>query len=75
MQTLCDLKENQKCVVVKIDENLSLPYKRRLYQLGIIYGTKMCVEKISPLKKSLLVSFESSKLTIQTKYAKFINVR
>lgn len=61
-------------VVVKIDTDLFLPFRRRFYELGICAGTKVRIAKISPAKKSLLVECNGMLLTIQNEFAKHIYV-
>lgn len=74
VQTLDKLQENQSGVVVKIDTDLFLPFRRRFYELGICAGATIKVAKISPGKNTLLVEFNNTLLTIQKEFAKHIFV-
>lgn len=73
--TLSQIGKKNESIIVGIDKSMPLFFRRRLSEIGICFGTKVKVIKISGLKKSLLINFNGLTMTIQKEYANLIQVR
>ena len=75
MQTLSQIGEKKEGIIVDIDKSMSVFFRRRLCEIGLCFGTRVKVIKISGLKKSFLISFNGLTMTIQKEHANMIHVR
>ena len=75
MQTLSQMKQNAEATVEKVDLSMLPSFRRRLYEVGLCSKVKIKVLKISSLKKSYLIKFNDTTITIQKEFADFVFVR
>ena len=69
MMTVYDLKVGQKATIYDIR------LAKRLFALGCINGTEICVKKIAPFGDPIVINFRGLNLALRKNDAKNITIR
>jgi Fe2+ transport system protein FeoA len=69
---LSNLDKNINAKIIKIDCKDEL--KQRFYSFGLIQGTQVSIEKISPTKGAIVLLVDDTSVAIRLDEAKYIKV-
>jgi Fe2+ transport system protein FeoA len=69
---LSNLDKNINAKIIKIDCKDEL--KQRFYSFGLIQGTQVSIEKISPTKDTIVLLVDDTSVAIRLDEAKYIKV-
>ena len=73
MMTVYDSKVGQKATIYDIAVYIRLA--KRLFALGCINGTEICVKKIAPFGDPIVINFRGLNLALRKNDAKNITIR
>lgn len=71
--TLMDLNLGQSATVVRVEG--AREFRRRLMELGIVPGIRICLKNVSPLGDPLNIEVRNARLSIRSEEARLIGVQ